>query len=180
MNPDIAFDRVSALTDVERAEIHALAQAVYPPESDADWPGRKLEWSPPEWCVRLREPGGGLQSCVGVLLRDGEREGRSVRIGGVGGVMTHPAARRRGLAGLGMQRAVEFFQAEVEIAFGLLVCEPSLLAYYGRLGWQEYKGRLIVRQRGEQADFTFNRVMVYGVRSPAPRRGVIDLMGPPW
>ena len=30
------------------------------------------------------------------------------------------------------------------------------------------------------ADFTFNQVMTYGIRSAAPTTGTIDLLGPPW
>jgi hypothetical protein len=108
------------------------------------------------------------------------RDGRPVRVGGVGGVKTHPAARRQGFARRALGRAVEFFREQPEVAFGLLVCEPHLLGYYGRLSWQEFSGRLLVTQRGEPAEFTFNRVMVCAVREAAPAAGTIDLQGPPW
>ena len=60
------------------------------------------------------------------------------------------------------------------------MCEPHLLGYYTRLGWREFAGRLLVRQRGEASEFTFNRVMTCGVCTEGPAAGTIDLCGPPW
>jgi hypothetical protein len=39
---------------------------------------------------------------------------------------------------------------------------------------------MLVRQRGELVEFTFNRVMTLGIMSEAPIAGKIDLNGPPW
>jgi hypothetical protein len=103
-----------------------------------------------------------------------------VRVGGIGGVKTHPALRRRGLAGRGVRRAVEFLFEQPDIGFALLVCEPHLIGYYSSLGWREFGGRLVVRQHGAAADFTLNRVMTHDVQSAGPLTGTIDLMGPPW
>ena len=176
---EVALDRFAELSDADRAEIRALSQVVYPPEQHADWPGRHLEWSTPEWCVRVRGEDGSLVSFVGVYVRDGSVDGCAVRLGGIGNVKTHPAARKRGCAGAGLRRAVEFF-GERGVEFSLLVCEPHLLGYYARLGWQEFGGGLRVTQFGAATDFTLARVMVLAVRGAAPHRGVIDLLGPPW
>ena len=180
MNAVVSLDRVADLTDGERAALQTLSLAVYPPGEWADWPGRQLEWAVAERCVRVWSDDGELTSYVGVVLRPGTRDGQSVLIGGVGGVKTHPAARRRGGASLGMRRAVEFFHQQPAVDFALLVCEPQLLAYYSRLGWHEFNGRLVVKQYGAVSDFTFNRVMVRGVQSEGPEDGTIDLLGPPW
>jgi GNAT superfamily N-acetyltransferase len=176
----VTLDRVADLSDTDRAEVRSLSLAVYPPEQWADWPGRHVEWAAPEWCVRVRGEGGALASYVGVHRREAECDGRPVLVGGVGGVKTHPAARGRGFASLGIRRAVEFFRGQPPVAFALLVCEPHLLGYYARLGWREFAGRLLVRQRGEASEFTFNRVMTYAVCSQGPAAGTIDLCGPPW
>jgi hypothetical protein len=173
------LDRVVELSEADRQALRALSEAVYPPGSSSSWPGRQIEWSPAEWCVRIHDDEGTLVSYVGVVLRDAEREGQPVRVGGIGGVKTHPAARRRGLAGIGLRRAIEFFHHE-HVDFGLLVCGPHLLDYYGKLGWREFDGRLLIRQHGAAAEFTFNRVMTYGVRSAPPTGGTVDLLGPPW
>jgi aminoglycoside 2'-N-acetyltransferase I len=175
----LSLDRVAELSEGDRAALRDLTQAVYPPEQWADWPGRHVEWAAPEWCVRLRD-NGELVSYVGVYVREATCDGRPVRVGGIGNVKTHPAARGRGYAALGLRRAGEFFRDEASVGFALLVCEPHLLGYYTRLGWREFAGRLLVSQRGAAAEFTLSRVMTCGVNSPAPTAGIIDLMGPPW
>lgn len=176
----LSLDRVADLSESELAAVRALGLAVYPPAEWADWPGKRIEWAAAEWCVRVWDEGGELASHVGVHLRQARHDGRALRVGGVGGVKTHPTARCRGYAAQGLRRAVEFFREQSEVAFALLVCEPRLLGYYGHLGWQEFPGRLVVTQHGAVAEFTFNRVMVHGVQSEAPSAGTIDLCGPPW
>lgn len=173
------LDRLADLTDADRHALRELSLAVYPPREATDWPGRRIEWAAAEWCVRLYDDRGALVSYVGINLRDALLDGRPVKVGGIGGVKTHPDARRRGLAERGMQRAAEFFR-EQAADFAVLVCDARLLDYYGRLGWREFTGRLMVRQHGAPAEFTFNRVMTCAVRSAAPETGTVDLLGPPW
>lgn len=179
LTPEVLLDRVADLDPGGGDAVRALALAVYPPDQAADWPGRRLEWARPEWCVRV-QAGGTLVSYVGIWVRDAALDGRPVRVGGIGGVKTHPAFRGRGLATLGMERAARFLAGSPDVAFALLVCEPRLVPYYGRRGWREFSGRLVVRQHGAAADFTFNRVMTLAIRRPAPAAGTLDLMGPPW
>ncbi|HLA99639.1 MAG TPA: GNAT family N-acetyltransferase [Anaerolineales bacterium] len=180
MDVSIKLTRISELSESDRTEVRALALAVYPPEVAATWPGRHLEWASFEWCVRVWGSDGELASYAGLLLREGTHDMRSVLLGGVGGVATHPAARRRGYAEKGLRMAVEFFRENPKIAFALLVCEENLIPYYTRLGWQKFGGELIVRQHGEPGVFTFNCVMTLGIASEAPLVGTIDLRGPPW
>jgi hypothetical protein len=179
MTAEVTLDRVADLTDADRVAVRALSLAVYPPERLIDWPGRDIEWAAPEWCVRVRTENDTLVTYVGAYLRQAACDGQPVVIGGVGNVKTHPTARGRGFAALGVQRAVEFF-AERGVGFGLLVCEPRLTAYYARLGWREFAGRLLVRQRGTDTEFPLNRVMTRAVGSAGPTAGTIDLCGPPW
>jgi len=176
----IKLARVSELSESDRAEIRALSLAIYPPEEAATWPGRHLEWASPEWCVRVWGSSGELASYVGMHLRDGTYDTRQVLLGGVGGVGTHPKARRRGYADKGLRMAIDFFRQNPGVAFALLVCEEALIPYYERLGWQEFRGELIVRQRGEPVLFTFNRVMTIDIAFELPLIGTIDLCGPPW
>ena len=176
----IHLSKIADLSDDERAAIRTLSQAVYPADTVKDWPGRHIEWSQPEWCVRIHGDRGVLASYVGVVIREGTLDGQPVKVGGIGGVMTHPAERARGLAGKGIRRAVDSFRKQGDIAFGLLVCEERLLRYYGKLGWRGFLGQMKVRQRGADSDFTFNHVMTLGVAVEAPIAGTIDLCGPPW
>jgi hypothetical protein len=79
-----------------------------------------------------------------------------------------------------VRRAIAYFHECADITFGLLVCEPHLIDYYGRLGWQAFGGRLLVTQRGVPIEFKLNSAMVCGVQEAGPREGTIDLAGPPW
>ena len=180
MDALVSLDRIAELSEEDRGAVRTLFQAVYPPAETANWPGRHLEWAESEWCVRVWGDDGQLVSYVGILLREGKHNERPVLVGGVGGVGTHPAARRRGYAKKGMRRAVDFFLENPGVGFALLVCRTDLLPYYARLGWREFGGQLWVSQHGELAEFTFNHVMTIGIASEAPIAGTIDLCGPPW
>jgi aminoglycoside 2'-N-acetyltransferase I len=175
----VTFDRVTDLAGADRDALRDLTQIVYPPELWAGWPGYRIEWAAHEWCVRVWDEGR-LASHVGIVLRHATLDGQAVRVGGIGGVKTHPACRKRGLATSALRRAAEFFHEQPDVAFAVLVCEPHLLNYYSSLGWKEFGGTLLVRQHGTKCEFTFLRVMMLGVRSEAPTGGTIDLGGPPW
>lgn len=185
MNPPgspgrVTLNRLDGLTDAEREEIRQLALAVYAPEDATDWPGQRIDWSTPEWCVRVRDTANRLVSHVGVYVRQAKHDGRPVLVGGIGNVKTHPDARGQGFAALAIQRAIDFFHEQPGVGFALLVCEPTLLGYYARFGWREFSGRLLVRQHGEPCEFSYCRVMTRDIGSDAPFTGEIDLEGPPW
>lgn len=114
------------------------------------------------------------------MARDATLDGRPVRVGGVGGVKTHPADRGQGHAAAALRRALDFLRDEAGAGFGLLVCEPALVGFYARLGWREFPGTLLVRQHGATVPFTFNVPMTVPLRGDPPADGVIDLLGPPW
>jgi predicted GNAT family N-acyltransferase len=177
---DIVLCPTDELTDDERADREALSRAVYPPDVSAVWPGRHLEWSCHDAAVLIRAGNGELICYAGLIVRSALCDERHVRVGGIGGVKTHPAVRGQGWGKRAVRRAMEFFHERADIDFALLVCEPHLIGYYWRLGWRVFGGRLLVRQRGVPVEFTFNRVMVCGVQASGPSAGTIDLLGPPW
>jgi GNAT superfamily N-acetyltransferase len=194
MNTRISVVPVSDLSEDDLDALRDLAQAVYPPGEWADWPGRLIEWAEAEWRVLLWDEDGVLASAAGIMAREGALDGETVCIGGIGGVKTRPDARQRGFAKACVDRAIAFLNDWTPdsnthsndlpkhdgVAFALLVCEPVLMSYYAKLGWNAFDGPLFVTQRGTVTEFTFNRPMTRAVRSPAPTQGVIDLNGPPW
>lgn len=180
MSTRVTIAPIADWTDAERDELQQLATAVYPPEITAIWPGRNREWAAGEWGIRVYDDNDLLVSYAGVLLRNARIDDRPVRIGGVGGVKTHPEFRRQGFAAAAMQQAAAFFREQPDVAFAQLVCDPKLLDYYGRLGWREFTGEVHVTQFGEPEVFSFNRVMTLEVHEPGPITGTIDLNGPPW
>src|SRR6185436_5446469 len=126
--------RCADLSADDRAAIAALSAAVYPPDEWKDWPGRLLEWANAEWCVCVWSPDNTLVSYTGIFLRPAIVNGDAMHIGGVGSIKTHPTARGRGYARLGIEHALRFFEEQNDVAFALLVCEPERLPYYARLG----------------------------------------------
>jgi aminoglycoside 2'-N-acetyltransferase I len=172
--------RVAGLSADEQAALRTLSLAVYPHEVAAAWPGRSIEWAPHQWGVVGWDADGAALCYVGVVLRDARWGDRAVRVGGIGGVKTHPASRGRGFATTAIQRALDFFHEQGDVDFGLLVCEPGLVPFYERLGWRRFPGELLVTQRRATMPFTFNLVMTTPVRLQEPLAGTIDLLGPPW
>lgn len=128
----------------------------------------------------VRDPEGPALCHVGVVVRDARCDGRVVRVGGVGGVKTHPATRGRGYATAAIRRALDFLRDGVDVEFTLLVCEPDLTPFYERLGWRPFPGVLLVTQHEATVPFTFNRPMTIPVRRDEGPTDTIDLLGPPW
>jgi aminoglycoside 2'-N-acetyltransferase I len=172
--------RVADLTAGEQAAVRTLALAVHPPEVSATWPGRAIEWAAHQWAVVGWDAEGAALCYVGVVLRDARWDDRAVRVGGIGGVKTHPKFRGRGFATAAIRLALDFFHGQGDADFGLLVCEAGLVPFYERQGWRRFPGELLVTQRQATVPFTFNLAMTTPVRLQEPLRGTIDLMGPPW
>jgi aminoglycoside 2'-N-acetyltransferase I len=171
---------VIELSKAERDALKALTAAVYPPEVVATSPGCSLQWAPSTWSVLVWTEEGQLIAHVGIVTREGTLDDVPVKIGGVGGVKTHPQAQGRGYATAALRRAAASLNAEHHVAFSLLVCQEHLLPFYGRLGWLPFPGRLVVEQPGGPMVFATNRSMVLPGLHPAPQKGVIDLQGLPW
>jgi len=169
---------VAELTAAEQSALRALSRAVYPPEIPL--PGRAIEWASPQWSVITWDAGGEALCHVGVFLREARWNGRAVMVGGIGGVKTHPASRRCGLASAAIQRALAFLGEQGEVDFALLVCAPGLVPFYERLGWHRFPGDLLVTQKGTIGPFTFNLPMTIPLRLRESLSGTIDLLGPPW
>lgn len=172
---------VAELTEKDRASLGALSSAVYPPDVVAAWPGRSIEWAARQWsAIAWNDHRTLVLGHVGVVTRKARLKQRHMKIGGIGGVMTHPAFRKMGIAKTAINRCIELFREQGDIDFALLVCEPGLISFYERLGWQKFVGKLLVNQSGQTTVFTFNLPMIYPIRGPLEYDGVIDLLGPPW
>src|SRR3954470_6123462 len=89
---------VADLSADEQSALRTLSLAVYPPEVSAAWPGRAIEWAPHQWSVVGFDAEGAALCYVGAVLRAARWNDRAVKVGGIGGVKTHPAFRGRGFA----------------------------------------------------------------------------------
>ena len=102
----------------------------------------------PEAMHFVRTVGVLLVSHVQVLpIATQERQGRAMRIGAVGGVMTYPQFRREGHASA-LMRKVGVHIREGEFDLGMLFCDPENEPFYEVLGWRSLpSGRVVVAGR---------------------------------
>lgn len=85
-------------------------------------------------------------SHAAVLTHDAHANGKPARIGGIGGVVTVPAAQRRGHATLVVRRATDFLRDEWKVDFALLFCVDRMLRFYERLEWREARCPVLIDQ----------------------------------
>src|SRR5690348_6290623 len=91
------FVRSDALISADqRQRITKLADAVYPPGLERA--GASVHWAPPTIRALVSDESGSLTCHVGGLVRTVFLDHRPVTVGGIGGVMTAPPARRQGHA----------------------------------------------------------------------------------
>jgi len=155
--------------------VEALDDEVYPPAVMAAVIWKHVVWAQADKRVVVWDEG--RVAChAGLFFRDGTHDGRPVRMCGIGGVMTAPGLRKRGLAGAAMRRAAEEMH---DADFGLLFCEKHNVGFYAGLGWQVFDGATHCTQPSGPMVFDMMPNMVLPLRG-APKDGNIDLCGLPW
>ena len=157
-----------------------LLDLVWPDEVVATLAWRDVVWDNAERRIMVREdaPPHELVCHVGLFARQVLWNDTEATIGGIGGVGTHPARRKSGLASEAMKLAVACFGREAK-DFALLFCEPHNFAFYRNLGWHRFEGDVFVEQPQGRIRFEAMTPFVYHLRL-APRDGTIDLRGLPW
>ena len=138
---------------------------------------RDVSWAHADKRIFVSGEGGDLCH-AGLYWRHAMSGDSRVLIGGVGGVMTLPHARKRGCASLAMREA-EKVMREKGCDFGLLFCEPHIIALYRGLGWSVFAGEVRCEQADRTVSFDIMHAMVLPLRFE-PRPETIDLCGLPW
>jgi GNAT superfamily N-acetyltransferase len=88
----------------------------------------------------------GPVSHAAVLKHHARANGQQVLIGGIGGVVTIPAAQRRGHAALLVRHATRFLRDEWKADLALLFCVDRMRGYYERLGWRKVMCEVLIDQ----------------------------------
>jgi len=176
---NLEFAATDQLSDRQKHGIQQLRSVVYPPEVLATLPGVAFTWASPQWSVFLWDEDE-LVSRAGLLAREIISNGEAKTIGGVGGVMTHPARQGQGLASQAMREAARLFDEELNVLYALLFCRPHLVEFYKRLMWKPFQGTVFVEQPPGKIEFSANGAMVLDVKEKAPLIGSLDLNGLPW
>ena len=153
-------------------------------EHDVDW-GTPAGTEPlrfgdgDRWRVLVRD-GGQIASTVQILERSVMVGERPLTVAGIAGVMTAVDFRGRGHASAAMERAATFLTTDRGMTFALLVCWPSRVSFYERLGWRVHHGETVCEQPGGTRIIDLMRVMILdGDQCPLPDVR-IDLRGLPW
>jgi predicted acetyltransferase len=120
-----------------------------------------------------------LVSHVGIvkhIVTVGEQQ---VTVGGIGGVVTVPAAQGKGCASAALQQATKFMGEELKVEFGLLFCLARMTPFYQRFGWQEVQEPVFIDQASGKIPSPLE-VMVLPCRSETWPTGPVKLESLPW
>ena len=156
-----------------------LFNAVWPPDVVATLPWAKLIFADADLRVLVEDETQGVVCHVGLYRREASWNGRKVRIGGIGGVLTHENFRRRGLASVALNAAIATFKDERATDFALLFCEPHNVAFYANRGWKPFAGEVFAEQPTGRVRFDVMTPLVFYLKR-APHEGEINLCGLPW
>jgi len=169
-----------AWADVPEVDRRRLAEM----DHQVDWgtpPGvAPLQFGgPSDWRIVVRESGQ-IVTTVEILEREVLVGRKAPVVAGIAGVMTAAAYQQRGHASGAMRRAAEFLIEERDMVFALLVCWPSRVSFYQRLGWRVHDGQVLCEQPGGKIVIDRMQTMVLdGNQCPLP--GIrLDLQGLPW
>lgn len=162
--------QVDSLTDAENTKLFGWGKDIFGADD------LNLRWRPKDVHFLLTLDGE-VVSHVGVLKHDVSVAGQPLRVGGVGGVVTIPAAQRQGHARELMSYASEFM-ANWQVAAGLLFCLPKRVPYYASQGWQIVRYPVVIQQPDGNLESPL-KVMVLPFVGTWPE-GKIDLNSFPW
>ncbi len=169
---EIVLKSSDELTPTDRRQLDDLCAEAFPPD------GQGYEWSATDWYVLVRE-GEQLVSNVGIVARTVTVGSRQVKLGGIGGVATLVAWRRRGLAEAALKVAQSFMRRKLAADFGLLVCGQNMIPYYSKFGWKLVGDSMLIDQHGRKVTYT-GPIMILPVCQSEWPEGPIDLCGKPW
>ena len=131
--------QVESLTAQEKQQLFGWAENVFGVEP------LQLSWRPKDLHFLFDSDGKAI-SHVGILKHEITVNGEAITVGGVGGVVTVPAAQKQGLARQLMQHTAIFLAREWQVAAGLLFCLPEMVAYYEALRWQRVENPVLIEQ----------------------------------
>ncbi|MET0221580.1 MAG: GNAT family N-acetyltransferase [Tardiphaga sp.] len=170
---NIEIELVTA--DASWPRVKPLIEAVWPPTPATDAP---IEWAKPD--LRVIVEADEQPVChVGIHRREGIWKERKIRIGGIGGVGTHPDFRRQGYASVALDAAVQTLKDERATDFALLFCRPHNVEFYTKRHWKPFLGEVFAEQHGARGRFDALLPFVFYLKR-APHEGELDLCGLPW
>jgi aminoglycoside 2'-N-acetyltransferase I len=160
--------------------VEPLYAAVWPPHVVAALPWGGVVFAHADLRVLVRDEADDVLCHVGIYRRIITWNGRKLRAGGIGGVMTRADLRQHGHASIALNAAIRTLKDERSVDFALLFCEPYRAPFYIARGWKPFEGEVYAEQPDKgRINFDMLMPLVHDIRR-APRQGVIDLCGLPW
>ena len=156
-----------------------LFDAVWPPDVVARLPWAGIVFAHAELRVLIQAEPDEVVCHVGLYRREVTWNGRKIRAGGIGGVLTRADSRGRGYASMALDAAIRTLRDEGATDFALLFCEPHNAPFYVNRGWKPFDGEIYAEQPGGRVRFEAIAPYVYSLKR-APLKGTIDLCGLPW
>jgi GNAT superfamily N-acetyltransferase len=163
--------QVDSLSEAEKRQLYGWGDDIFGASA------LNLSWRPKDLHFMI-EMDGVLVSHVGVLKHEIAVAGKSVTVGGVGGVVTLPAWQQRGYATELMQYAVDFFN-RWNVAAGLLFCMQRRVRFYETQGWRVVHHPVIIEQPDGETTSPLE-VMVFSLADYAWPDGIVKLNSFPW
>ena len=114
-----------------------------------------------------------------IVERTASVGGQLVRLGGIGGMSTLIAWRKRDLAKAALKTAVKTLHDPTAVDFGLLACSKAMIPYYAKFGWKLIGRPMWIDQPKGRRQFT-DPIMILPVCKNKWPDGEIDLCGRPW
>jgi aminoglycoside 2'-N-acetyltransferase I len=137
----IVIHGAAALSPTQRAAIRALDR-----EAFAGHPFTGVySWARDDHHVMASDAAGLAAHCA-IVERVATQDGRALRLGGIGTVMTRPALRRLGLAARILDHAERFLFDALDADAGLLFCVAEIVPFYQRRGWRVMQAKVTVAQ----------------------------------
>ena len=156
-----------------------LYNAVWPPEIVEKLPWAGIVFAHADLRVLVEVDGEGTACHVGIYRREVKWNGRRIRVGGIGGVLTRADFRGRGYASVALNAAIRTLRDEGATEFAMLFCEPHIAAFYQARGWKPFEGEIYAEQPQGRIRFDVIAPYVHDIRR-APLHGSIDLGSLPW
>jgi GNAT superfamily N-acetyltransferase len=170
MKPEVKINSVSDLPSEQRKELEKWFQE--------EFGNRPYKWTPPNWYVTAWIENT-LIGRAGIIERDVLVGKRTLRVGGISGIITRPKWRRLGVASAIIDKAVAFIKDELGAQFGLLLSKGEVAPLYTRLGWKPVEGPTTFEQPSGPTTYP-KLTMVIPCSNDEWPAGEIDLCGLPW
>jgi len=171
----IVVELASALT----AELRGSLQSSIDREFGQIEIVRAHRWAEPTWVV-LGYDDDRLVSSLAVVDRHATADDQPLHLMGLSNVITEPAGRGRGYSRRLNAAALELMARQDPASLGMLFCADSLVSFYASLGWQPFRGSVMVSQPAGDRLWSSN-CMVHTLgqqRSVAFQQ--VHLRGLPW